>query len=126
MTAWLVPGGAGGFYSESFTATEKESEALSQGNARDEVETCTELGSVKHTGSESGHLVICGCSQVLIPSVCSMLRGSREGRNTPAASLVLCPRRPGCTGALRAPDIPSLPRKPMGLEEAELWDQLRW
>lgn len=48
MTAWSVPGGAGGFYLESFTATEKESEALSQGNARDEVETCTELGSLKH------------------------------------------------------------------------------
>ena len=94
MTAWLVPGGAGGFYSKSFTATKKDSEALGQGNARDEVETCTELGSVSITGSESGHLVICQCSQVLIPPVCSMLRGSREGRNTPAASPVLCPRRP--------------------------------
>ena len=44
MTVWLAPGGAGGFYSKSFTATKKDSEALSQGNARNEVEMCTATG----------------------------------------------------------------------------------
>lgn len=73
----------------------QESEALSQGNAGDEAEMCTKLGSVKHNRVRvraPGYLPVLSSSD---PPVCSTLTGSREGRNAPAASQALCPRRPG-------------------------------